>query len=120
MKKSDLRQLIRECVQETLTEIRLDSLFKGFMSSGEVPAQYQDTFLNMFYPFLNKSHEDVELQTRLVKKLINAAVGAKLDPSDKDELRDYGINLDDKAVSATLSRLHPFLVKFLKYIGQNA
>lgn len=120
MKKSELRQLIRECISETLTEARLNQLFQNFVKSGAVPSQYQDAFINLFYPFFNKSQENPELQSRLVKKMITAAIGTKLDQKDEDSLRDYGINVGDKSVMAMLSRFHPFLVKFLQFISQNA
>ena len=120
MKKSELRQLIRECISEALTEAKLNQLFQNFVKSGAVPAQHQDAFINLFYPFFNKSQENPELQSKLVKQLIAAAIGTKLDQAAEERLRDYGINVNDKPVKAMLSRFHPFLVKFLQFINQSA
>lgn len=120
MKKSELRQLIRECISEALTEAKLNQLFQNFVKSGAVPARHQDDFINLFYPFFNKSQENPELQSKLVKQLIAAAIGTKLDQAAKDSLHDYGINVNDKTVKDMLSRFHPFLVKFLQFINQSA
>ncbi len=119
MKKSDLRKLIRECISETLNEARLDQLFRAFVQK-HVPSQHQDTFINLFYPFFNKSQENPSLQSQLIKKMIDAAIGKQLTPKDASELKDYGIDVSDKAVIATLARFHPFLVKFLQFVSQSS
>lgn len=115
MKKSELRQLIRECIQEALNEAQLTQLFRQFVQK-HVPAAHQDAFINLVYPFFNKSHENPTVQAQLIKKMISAAIGTKMSSRDADELKDYGIDVNDRAVLALLTRYHPFLSKFLQTI----
>ena len=115
MKKSELRSIIRECIHEVLTEAQLNQLFRQFIQKN-VPVAHQSDFTELVYPFVNKSVENPSAQAAVVKKLISAAVGNSLSPKDSDELLDYGIDVNDRKVSAKLSKFHPFISQFLKFI----
>ena len=116
MKKSELRSIIRECVQEVLTEAQLNQLFRQFVQK-TVPVTHQSDFVELIYPFVNKSMENPSEQVAIVKKLISASVGNNLSPKDSDELKDYGIDITDKRVTAKLAKYHPFISQFLKFIA---
>lgn len=115
MKKSELRAIIRECIHEVLTEAQLNQLFRQFVQKN-VPTAHQSDFVELVYPFVNKSMENPSVQAAVVKKLISASVGNTLSPKDSDELKDYGIDITDRRVIAKLAKYHPFISQFLKFI----
>lgn len=115
MKKSELRGLIRECVKEVLSEAFLMRKFKDFVGQS-VPANMRDDFIVTLYPFFNKTAENPEQQAAYAQKIIDAAIGKPLSAKDKEYFRNHDVDLDDKQMMAMLSRFHPFLSEFLKYI----
>ena len=119
MKKSELRSLIRECITEVLTETQLNQLFRQFVPQ-IVPPAHRTDFVELIYPFVNKSTENPENQAAIVKKLIAASVGAKLSDAAIAELKDYGIDITNREVAAKLSKYNPFISKFLTAINQQS
>jgi hypothetical protein len=77
---------------------------------------HQSDFVDLVYPFVNKSMENPSTQAAIVKKLIAASVGTVLSPRDSAELKDYGIDVTDRKVVAKLAKYHPFISQFLKFI----
>ena len=70
MKKSEIRSLIRECIHETLTEIRLMHNFRNFVNS--LPNDIRDEFVDLFGVYLGvplESGHDVEKVTDQVSKI---------------------------------------------------
>lgn len=117
MKKSELRALIRECVQKFLTEAYLMKKFKDFVSS-TIPEAMRDEFITTMYPFFNKTAEKPEEQIAYAKKMLDAAIGKQLSPQDKAYFKNYGIDLDNKNDVRKLTKFHPFISKFLRYVEQ--
>ncbi len=119
MKKSELRSLIRECVQEVLTEAMMLKHFQNFVNT-QVPQQMRDDFIHIMYPFFHKTTENKSEQMTYVLKMIAAAIGQPMSPADKEYFKNHDIDLDDKATRAKLTRFHTFLAKFKDYLEKSA
>lgn len=79
MKKSELRSIIRECVQEALFEARLMNNFAKF--NGTLPEDERDMFTKYFGPFLGiplEAGHEIEDKNDQLKKI--DAVISKLTP----------------------------------------
>lgn len=116
MKKSELRKLIRECVEEILTEASLNRDVDNFLS--QIPAEkVKNAFANYVVPFLRKSTENPTEKLAYISALRNAI----LDPSKAptwlvNQMEQAGLSLQDKNVRVELSRLVPILANFQKFI----
>jgi hypothetical protein len=117
MKKSALRSLIRECVQEVITEAMLLKKFQDF-TNASVPENIRDDFITTLYPFFHKTAERKQDQLAYVLKMIAAAIGQQMSPADIAYFQNHDIDLSDKAVRAKLSHFHSFLSKFKDYIEE--
>lgn len=117
MKKSELRSLIRECVQEILSEAFLLKKFKDFVGT-EVPQNLRDQFITSLYPFFHKTAENPAEQETYVKKMIDAAIGKQLSPQDVAYFKNHDLDLSKEETRRMLTKFHPFLSKFLRYVQQ--
>jgi len=69
MKKSEIRSLIRECIHETLNEVRLMNNFKNFVNV--LSSDVRDEFIDLFGPDfgvpLASGHEVEEIKDQVKK-----------------------------------------------------
>jgi copper chaperone CopZ len=107
MKKSELRSIIRECVQEALTEVRLMNNFGKF--SNTLPAPDRNEFIALFGPYLGvpieAGHEIEDISTQLKK--IDGVI--KILPTDKKKkyvaiLNDFKKFVVDQAENQVVAR----------------
>jgi hypothetical protein len=116
MKKSDLRKIIRECVQEALTEATLyrdvDNYLRKITDSG-----IRDKFANWIVPFLRKSTEDKNQKLEYIKALRIAILSPDKAPAWLvNQMAEEHIDLKNPGVVRALSGMIPILSNFQKYI----
>lgn len=100
MKKSELRSIIRECVEEALSEARLMNNFSKF--SNTLPEGDRDMFTKYFGPYLGiplEAGHEIEDKDDQLKKIDDVI---KMIKSDVITSKKYG----------------PILTNFKKFISQ--